>query len=171
VYGFAYVRLRTDVFAATAHTSFSDGLPTPVSTVTQQGTEMNVISQAHYGSRLRTLVGITGVLMLAACASTPPPTESLQAARDAISTAERAEAGRYATGELGEARTKLAAADTAVSQQKMTTAEQLAAEARVEAQLASAKTADVKAKAVNDEMMRSTGTLIQEMQRNSGDKP
>jgi hypothetical protein len=109
--------------------------------------------------------------MLGACAETPPmPTASLQAARQAISDAERAEAGRYAAGELGEARTRLASADTAVSEQKMTTAARFADESRAEAQLASAKTADVKAKAVNDEMSRSTGTLIQEMQRNSGDK-
>jgi hypothetical protein len=132
---------------------------------------MNAPSQAHCGSRLRTAVGLTGVLMLAACASTPPPTASLQAAHQAISNAERAEAGRYAPAELGEARSKLASADIAVSEQKMTMAEQYADESRVEAQLASAKTADLKAKAVNAEMTRSNGTLVEEMQRKSGDKP
>lgn len=111
------------------------------------------------------------MLMLAACASTPPPTASLQAAHQAISNAERAEAGRYAPAELGEARSKLASADIAVSEQKMTMAEQYADESRVEAQLASAKTADLKAKAVNAEMTRSNGTLVEEMQRKSGDKP
>jgi hypothetical protein len=109
--------------------------------------------------------------MLAACASTPPPTASLQAAHQAISNAERAEAGRYAPAQLGEARSKLASADTAVSEQKMMTAEQYANESRVEAQLASAKTADLKARAVNDEMVRSNGTLVEEMQRNSGGQP
>jgi Domain of unknown function (DUF4398) len=131
---------------------------------------MNATSQTHRGSQLRIAVGLTGVLMLGACASTPPPTASLQAARQAISDAERAEAGRYASGELGEARTKLASADTAVSEQRMTMAERFAEESRAEAELASAKTADVKAKAVNDEMTRGTGTLIEEMQRNSGEK-
>jgi hypothetical protein len=53
----------------------------------------------------------------------------------------------------------------------MTMAEQFAEESRVEAELASAKTANVKAKAVNDDMKRSNGTLIDELQRNSGDKP
>jgi hypothetical protein len=132
---------------------------------------MKSTSQAHCGARLRTAAGLTGVLLLAACASTPPPTASLQAAHQAISDAERAEAGRYAAAELGEARSKLASADTAVSEQKMTMAEQFADESRIEAQLASAKTADVKAKAVNDETTHSTGTLIEEMQRKSGDKP
>ena len=118
-------------------------------------------------------MGLTGVLILAAaCASTPPaPTASLQAAQRAISNAEQTEAGRYAPGELSEARTKLASADTAVKEQRMTMAEQFADESRVEAELASAKTADVKARAVNEEMTRSNGTLIEEMQRNSGDKP
>jgi hypothetical protein len=62
--------------------------------------------------------------MLAACASTPPPTASLQAAQAAISNAERADASRYAAGELGEARTKLASADTAVREERMIAAEQ-----------------------------------------------
>jgi hypothetical protein len=132
---------------------------------------MNAPSKAHCSSQLRAAAAFTGMLMLAACASTPPPTASLQAAHQAISNAERAEAGHYAAAELGEARSKLASADTAVSQQKMTMAEQYADESRVEAQLASAKTADLKARAVNDEMARSNGTLIEEMQRNSGAKP
>lgn len=117
-------------------------------------------------------VGLTGVLMFAACASTPPaPTASLQAAQLAISNAERADASRYAGGELSEARTKLASADTAVKEQRMTIAERFAEESRAEAELASAKTAAVKAKAVNDEMTHSTVTLLEEMQRGSGDKP
>jgi hypothetical protein len=132
---------------------------------------MNAPSKAHCSSQLRAAAAFTGMLMIAACASTPPPTASLQAAHQAISNAERAEAGHYAAAELGEARSKLASADTAVSQQKMTMAEQYADESRVEAQLASAKTADLKARAVNDEMARSNGTLIEEMQRNSGAKP
>jgi hypothetical protein len=132
---------------------------------------MNATSQAHRGFRVRIAVGLTGVLMLAACASTPPPTASLQAAQLAISNAERTDASRYAPGELSEARTKLASADTAVKEQRMIMAERFAEESRAEAELASAKTADVKAKAVNHEMTRSTDTLVEEMQRSSGDKP
>jgi hypothetical protein len=132
---------------------------------------MNATSQAHRGSRVRIAVGVTGVLMLAACASTPPPTASLQAAQLAISNAERTDASHYAPGELSEARTKLASADSAVKEQRMIVAERFAEESRAEAELASAKTADVKAKAVNHEMTRSTDTLVEEMQRSSGDKP
>ena len=133
---------------------------------------MNATSQAHRGSRARIAAGLTGVLMLAACASTPPaPTASLQAAQLAISNAERTDASRYAPGELSEARTKLASADTAVKEQRMIMAERFAEESRAEAEFASAKTADVKANAVNHEMTRSTDTLVEEMQRSSGDKP
>jgi hypothetical protein len=117
-------------------------------------------------------VGVTAVLLLAACASTPPaPTANLQAAQQAIAAAERSEAARYAPGELSEAHTKLALADSAVSEKKMVVAERFADQSRAEAELASAKTSAAKANAVNDEMKRSNGTLIDEMKRGSGDKP
>jgi hypothetical protein len=133
---------------------------------------MTATSPAHRVALLRMAVGFTGVLLLAACASTPPaPSASMQAAQRAISQAEGAEAGRYAPAELSEARAKLASADTASAEQKMTLAERFAEESRVEAELASAKTADVKARAVNDELMRTNGTLSDEMQRNPGDQP
>lgn len=116
-------------------------------------------------------LALAGVLSLAACASTPPaPTANLQAAQQAISEAERADASRYAAGELSEARTQLASANSAVTAEKMLVAERFADQARAEAELASAKTAAAKANAVNEEMKSSTGTLIDEMQRNSGDK-
>ena len=131
---------------------------------------MNVISQAHRRPRLRT-AGLSGVLLLAACASAPPaPTARLQAAQLAISNAERADAGRYAAAELSEAREKLASADTAVKDQRMILAGRFAEESSVEAELASAKAADFKAKAVNDEMARSTDSLVEELQRSSGEK-
>jgi hypothetical protein len=67
---------------------------------------MNRTSNAHRGARLRIVGGLMGLLLLAACASTPPaPTASLQAAQLAISNAERTDASRYASGELSEADT------------------------------------------------------------------
>jgi hypothetical protein len=112
---------------------------------------------------------LTSALLIAACASTPPPpTASLKLAKQAIATAEQNEAGRYAPGELAEARNQLAAANAAVSDKKMITAKQLAEQSTADAEFASAKTADAKANAVNDEMKHSTATLIQEMQRNAG---
>jgi len=132
---------------------------------------MNATSPTRYLPRLRDAAGLSCVLMLAACASAPPPTASLQAAKLAITTAEQAEAGRYAPGELAEARVKLEAAGSAVTEKNMIVAKQYAEESSAEAQLASARTADVKANNVNEEMKRSTSTLFQETQRKSGDQP
>ncbi|MGA2780187.1 MAG: DUF4398 domain-containing protein [Steroidobacteraceae bacterium] len=116
-------------------------------------------------------LGFAGTILIAACAATPPaPTAALDAAHLAITNAERAEAGRYASGELAEARLKLESANSAVNDKQMTSAERLANESRTEAELASARTTETKAKAVNAEMQSGTGTLIDEMQRNTGDQ-
>jgi hypothetical protein len=132
---------------------------------------MNERSLARRGVSLLTAGALIGMLMLAACASTPPaPTASLDAAKQAISNAERADAGRYAAGELSEARIKLAYANAAVTEQRMIMAERFAEGSRAEAELATAKTQAAKANAVNDEIRHSTGTLVEEMQRRSGDQ-
>lgn len=108
--------------------------------------------------------------MLCACASTPPaPTANLREARHAIAVADQAEAGRYAPHELSTARANLAAANVAVSAEKMVTAQRLADESTADAELATARTENVMANSVNSDMKRSTATLIDEMQRNSGD--
>jgi len=119
-------------------------------------------------SRLLLATGVLATLLVAGCASAPPPTAQLQAAQQAISSAETAEAGRYAAAELGAARTKFASANTAVTEKRMIVAGQFADESRAEAELASAKTANAKAIAVNDDMKRSTGVLVDEMKRSTG---
>ena len=116
-------------------------------------------------------VGVAAVL-LAGCASTPPaPTESLLAARTAIATAEKADAGRYAAQDLGAAREKLTAANSAVEMKNMLGAQRLAEQSRVAADLAAAKTEQAKATAVNDEMKNSNDALVEEMQRKTGSQP
>jgi hypothetical protein len=132
---------------------------------------MNVSWQRLTDQRLCLAAGLAGALLAAACASTPPPTASLQAARSAISHAEEADAGRYAAPELSDARERLAAANSAVDQKMMPAAQRLAEESRVDAQLAFSKAERAKAVAVNDEMKHSNSTLIEEMQRKSGDQP
>ncbi|MEQ8861666.1 MAG: DUF4398 domain-containing protein [Pseudomonadales bacterium] len=102
-------------------------------------------------------------------AAPPRPTTSLDAARAAISSAERIDAGRFAAFDLGEARNRLAFADTAVRDEDMMLAERLANEARVGAELAYVRTETVKAEAINDETQRGIAALIEEMRR-SGEK-
>jgi len=121
------------------------------------------------GLRLRVATVLAGALMATACASTPAPTAQIQAAQQAIASAERTDASRHAAAELGAAQARLASANTAVQAKEMEAAARLADESRVEADLATARTAAAKARIVNDEMKRSTGTLIDEMQRSSGE--
>jgi hypothetical protein len=131
---------------------------------------MNVV-QLQQIRWLLAAVAVAGMMVLSACASAPPPpTASLQAAQQAILTAEQADAGHYSPGELGEARAELTSANTAVTDQHMLAAERLANESRTEAQLAFARTTYIKAQTVNDEMTRGNGALIQELQRSSGEK-
>lgn len=105
-------------------------------------------------------------LTLVACASAPlPPTESLNAARDAIASAEQAEARQYAGAELDEAKQHLAEANQAVAAERMTEAERQAKQARVAAELAMARTEAAKAAAINREMGRGAEALDEEMQR------
>ena len=131
---------------------------------------MNSLSPSARVSRRSLRIAVPAILLFtAACASTPPPTASLQAAQQSIANAERVEAGTHAAAELNEARTKLSAAQAAVSEKKMIVAAQLADEARAEAELAVARTSVAKANAVNADMERSNATLVEEMQRKTGD--
>ncbi|WAC44457.1 DUF4398 domain-containing protein [Pseudomonas sp. SL4(2022)] len=130
---------------------------------------MNRTSSTVAGLALLRMSGLCAVLLLSACASPPlPPGQALQAAQSAISNAEQARVADYASPELGIAREKLAAANSAVQREEMLLAERLADQARVEAELALARSQATKAKVVNDEMQKSTNSLKQEMQRNTG---
>lgn len=130
---------------------------------------MYAISRIRQGSGLGVATVLAGALMISACASTPAPTAQIQAAQQAIAAAERTDASRHAAAELGAAQARLASANTAVQAKEMEAAARLADESRVEAELATARTASAKARMVNEEMRRSTGTLIDEMQRRSGE--
>lgn len=109
------------------------------------------------------------LLALAGCATIPlPPTQELQAAESAISSAEQARVADYASAELTTARQKLASAQSAARGEQMLEAEYLAIESRSHAEVALARAEELKAKAVNDEMQQSIDTLMQEMQRATG---
>ena len=130
---------------------------------------MNFLPQAARSARGRLTLGLPFLLLFVACASTPPPTANLQAAQQAIANAERVDAGTNAAAELGEARGKLSSATDAVGKKQMLVAERFADESRAEAELAAARSTAVKASAVNQDMKHSTTTLIDEMQRKTGD--
>ena len=95
----------------------------------------------------------------------------IAAARAAIVSAEKADAGRYAAPELAAARAKLAAAEAAVTSEHMPEALRLADESAVEADLANAKAGEAKALAVNADMKQGNAVLGDELQRGSGGQP
>lgn len=120
-------------------------------------------------SSLLTVGAAAAVLTLSACASTPtPPTDALNAAERAVKVAQEGGVADYASPELKSAREKLVLAREAVAKQDMTGAAVLAEQARLDAELASAKNEAAKAKAVNDELQKSNETLRQEINRTSG---
>lgn len=87
----------------------------------------------------RTAVAACLLVGLAGCASVPPPVAQLDAADAAITVAARSDAQRYAADELAAARNQLAAAQAAMAQRDYVQAQQLAAEAQADADLAHAK--------------------------------
>ncbi len=116
----------------------------------------------------RSLAAAT-VLALAACAASPlPPTDQLTRAESAIKRAEEARVADYASPELTSAREKLASARDAVNREDMELAGRLADQARVDAEVATAKTEAAKAKANITEMQKANTAIQQESQRNVG---
>lgn len=148
-------------------TSAAFGIPRIANRNQSETPKMN--QQFAVGRALRPLVtaGMAGMfLLVGACASAPlAPDSALDAAKVAISNAEKSEAGRYASAELGESREKLALAENAVRDENMVAAERFARESQVEAELASARTAAAKAVSANEEMERGADALSEEMQR------
>lgn len=79
------------------------------------------------------------VLALTACASLPPPTAELAAARQAVSQAGDADADQYAMDEISQARRALEMAQVAMAQGREDDARSLAMQAAAVADLARAR--------------------------------
>jgi capsule polysaccharide export protein KpsE/RkpR len=126
-------------------------------------------SQQQAAPTIRLLLAVLGILAISACAVVPDaPNESLRAAQQAITNAERAQIVADAMPELTQARQKLAEANNAVQQERMVLAERLAHESQVNAELALAKSEMIKARTVNREMQASIDALNQEILRQGG---
>ncbi|MEO8064040.1 MAG: DUF4398 domain-containing protein [Pseudomonadota bacterium] len=130
---------------------------------------MNRFLKAPRRSRGLLALSLPIFFLAIGCASLPPPTENLQAAQQAIANAERVDAATNAAVELGDARAKLTSANAAMGDKQMLIAQRLADESRAAAELAAARSTVAKANAVNADMKRSTATLVEEMQRKTGD--
>ncbi|WP_417548492.1 DUF4398 domain-containing protein [Marinobacter segnicrescens] len=127
--------------------------------------KIDAIGRAAVNAR-HVITLLVATLLLTACATAPlPPTEALNGARDAIESAEQAQARQYAGAELEEANRHLTSANQAVEDERMVEAERLARQARIAAELAIARTEAAKAAEINREMGRGAEALDEEMQR------
>lgn len=128
----------------------------------RQGSERQLV-------RVAGLVG--AALLLGACATAAvAPTSAMDAARAAIVNAEQMDAGQYAGAELDAARQKMLRAERAVNAdddgaENMMLAERYAQQARVEAELALARTEARKADEINEDLLRTVEALEAEIRR------
>ena len=125
---------------------------------------MNTSSNATRGATVATL-GAALALTLAACASTPPPTEQLAVSTAAVASAVTAGGTELAPAETRTARDKLAQANKAMVDKDYASARVLAEESQVDAQLAVAKARSAKALKAASEVAEAARVLSEEMNR------
>ncbi|WP_261370165.1 DUF4398 domain-containing protein [Lysobacter antibioticus] len=101
---------------------------------------------------------------LAGCASTPPPTGELSAARQAVMRADDADADQYAPQDLNAARSALSAAQAAMSQGKDEDARRLSLTASAEADLAYARSREAVVRAEFDQRQGEIAELRRRLQ-------
>lgn len=107
--------------------------------------------------------GLVLALALAGCASLPPPTAELAAARDAVARADAADALQYAPQDLERARTALSRAQAAMSDGNERDARALAVLAEASAELAGARSAQAQAEATLAQRRAEVATLRQRL--------
>ena len=113
---------------------------------------------------LPTIIAVTAIVM-AGCASAPPPTEQLAVSRVAVTSAARDGGNEYAPVELKAATDKMQGAEKAMAAKEYSLARQLAEEAQLDAKLAETKTALGKTqKSINDSQ-ESNRVLREEINR------
>jgi hypothetical protein len=100
-----------------------------------------------------------------ACASVPPPTDSVRAAEKAIEVATQADAEPHARLELHLAREHVTEARAMMEDERYVEARQLAEKAQVEAELAEAKARSVRARRNVEEIQEHIATLRREIDR------
>ncbi|MEO8343342.1 MAG: DUF4398 domain-containing protein [Gallionella sp.] len=110
---------------------------------------------------------LVAVLLVSACASTPPPREQMAISKAAVSNASSAGANEYAPLQLKSALEKMNAAEQAMAEKDYMRARQLAEQAQVDAQLAEATTRSAKAQKAADAVQEDSRILREEMERNN----
>lgn len=124
---------------------------------------MKTISQ-----RVTMICGAAVLLGLTACASEKTPaTADVAVSRAAVANATSAGAADLAPAEMQSAREKMLRANKALEAKDYKLAQDLAAQASADAQLAQSKANSTKATAAADELQQSIRVLREELNRNS----
>ena len=155
----------------TSHTaSLAPWVLAPIPPITQE-MELTMKTTSNWRSSpdmrrigLSALIAGTSFLM-AACASTPAPTEQMAVSGAAVTRAAGAGGTEMAPAEMQTAREKLDRAKLAMSKEDYDTARNLAEEAQVDAQLAEAKARSGKARKAADELQEGIRVLREELNR------
>jgi len=118
-------------------------------------------------AQLQISIGVTVAiaLLMAGCASIPPPTSQIAVSKVAITNANSAGGNEFAPLPFNSAMDKMDAAEKAMAKEDYLTARNLAEEAGVEAQLAAVTARSVKAQKAVSQLQEDNRALRQEIDR------
>jgi len=121
-----------------------------------------------FGHWYQALGGVgCAVVLIAGCASTPPPTEQIAVSKSAISNAVSAGGSEYAPVEMRTAQEKMDRASRAMAKEEYENARWLAEEAQADARLAEKKAQSAKAQKAAMVMQDDIRVLREEINRKS----
>lgn len=106
-------------------------------------------------------------LTIAGCASIPPPTEQIAVSKAAVANAASAGASEFAAADMRAAQEKLDRAIQAMTAEDYQTAQALAEQAQVDAQLAATKARSAKAQKAAVTVQEDSEILRKELERKS----
>lgn len=111
------------------------------------------------------MLAATGLLALAGCASTPPPTSQMAVAEAAVQHANTSSTSDYAPTELQIAVSKLASARQAMTDKDYARAQRLAAQVEVDAQVAELHAQAARSRKSAQESQDAARVLREELER------
>lgn len=114
---------------------------------------------------LRGICVSAALILIAGCASVPPPIEQMAVSRAALSNANGAGANEFAPVQLRSAQDKMDGAEKAMSAQNYPLASQLAEEAEVDAKLAGLTARSIKAQKAAETVQEDSRVLRKEIDR------
>ena len=110
-------------------------------------------------------ISVTAALLMTGCASIPAPTEQIAVSKEAVESANSAGGNEFAPLQLKSVMDKMDAAERAMTVEDYALAKQLAEQAQVDAQLASATARSAKAQKAASALLEDNHVLRQELNR------